>query len=91
MSLFCVRGVLLLAGELVAPQIQAVLLAGVCGAGGVFAARKYSQPIKDDIGDKSVFMWVKCQWFHVGASGALQQHSNVGGHWAAGITAIGSL
>jgi uncharacterized integral membrane protein len=36
-------------------QLQAVLLAGVCGAGSVFAARKYTQPVKDDIGDKSVF------------------------------------
>jgi len=35
--------------------VQAALLAGVCAAGAVFAARKYSQPVKDDIGDKSVF------------------------------------
>lgn len=38
-----------------APQIQAALLMGVCGAGSVFAARKYVQAVKDDIGDKSVF------------------------------------
>lgn len=35
--------------------LQAALTLGVCGAGSVFAGRKYSQPIKDDIGDKSVF------------------------------------
>ena len=43
------------AGDLVAPQLQAALLAGVCGAGCVFAGRKYVQPVKDDIGDKSIF------------------------------------
>lgn len=48
-----------LGGELVAPQVQAALLAGVCAAGAVFAARKYSQPVKDDIGDKSVFEFRK--------------------------------
>jgi uncharacterized integral membrane protein len=43
------------AGDFVPAQLQSVLLAGVCGAGSVFAARKYTQPVKDDIGDKSVF------------------------------------
>lgn len=47
------------AGDFVPLQVQAVLLAGVCGAGGVFAARKYMQPVKDDIGDKSVFEFRK--------------------------------
>lgn len=47
------------AGDFVPLQVQAVLLAGVCGAGGVFAARKYTQPVKDDIGDKSVFEFRK--------------------------------
>jgi uncharacterized integral membrane protein len=48
-------GLCIPAGDFVAPQIQAVLLAGVCGALGVFAARKYTQPVKDDLGDKSIF------------------------------------
>lgn len=48
-------GLCIPAGDFVAPQIQAVLLAGVCGAVGVFAARKYTQPAKDDLGDKSIF------------------------------------
>jgi uncharacterized integral membrane protein len=43
------------AGDFVPLQLQLVLLAGVCGAGSVFAARKYTQAVKDDIGDKSVF------------------------------------
>ncbi len=32
------------------------LLLGLCGLAVLFAGRKYTQPIKDDIGDKSVFM-----------------------------------
>lgn len=32
------------------------MLASVAILIGVFAARKYTQPVKDDIGDKSVFM-----------------------------------
>jgi hypothetical protein len=47
------------AGDFVPLQVQLVLLAGVCGAGGVFAARKYTQAVKDDIGDKSVFEFRK--------------------------------
>jgi uncharacterized integral membrane protein len=34
-------------------SLEAALLWGVCGAGGIFAARKYTQPLRDDIGDKS--------------------------------------
>jgi uncharacterized integral membrane protein len=32
-----------------------LLLAGAAGCTAVFAARKYTQAVKDDIGDKSVF------------------------------------
>eukprot|EP00879_Flechtneria_rotunda_P018631 GHRR01019552.1.p1 GENE.GHRR01019552.1~~GHRR01019552.1.p1 ORF type:complete len:239 (+),score=80.45 GHRR01019552.1:283-999(+) len=38
---------------------QGALLVAVCGVSCVFAGRKYSQAIKDDIGDKSVFMFRK--------------------------------
>jgi uncharacterized integral membrane protein len=40
-------------------QLEQLLLLSVCGIAAVFAARKYTQPIKDDIGDKSVFMYMK--------------------------------
>lgn len=35
---------------------EQLLLAAFVGTSLLFAARKYTQPIKDDIGDKSVFM-----------------------------------
>lgn len=41
--------------------VQQTLLVTVCGVAAVFAARKYSQPVKDDIGDKSVFVYLKQQ------------------------------
>eukprot|EP00775_Hariotina_reticulata_P003092 gene3092-3371_t len=40
-------------------ELQQGLVAAVCATAAVFAARKYSQPVKDDIGDKSVFMFRK--------------------------------
>lgn len=42
-------------------EMEQLLLVAVCGVAAVFAARKYSQAIKDDIGDKSVFMYMKQQ------------------------------
>ena len=48
----------LLLGHLsgVAPSAaEQALLAAFVALAGVFAARKYTQPIKDDIGDKSIF------------------------------------
>jgi uncharacterized integral membrane protein len=43
------------AGDVAGPQVQSLLLAATCATACVFAGRKYSQPVKDDIGDKSVF------------------------------------
>ena len=43
-----------LSGALPAAALR-VLLGGAAAATGVFAARKYTQAVKDDIGDKSVF------------------------------------
>lgn len=40
-------------------QLEQLLLLAVCGAASVFAVRKYTQPIKNDIGDKSVFVYMK--------------------------------
>lgn len=40
-------------------EVEQTLLVAVCGVAAVFAGRKYSQAIKDDIGDKSVFMYMK--------------------------------
>ena len=37
------------------PEGERGLVAAFCLLASVFAARKYTQPIKDDIGDKSVF------------------------------------
>lgn len=44
---------------LVPAELEQLLLFSVCGLGLVFGARKYTQPIKDDIGDKSVFLHMK--------------------------------
>ncbi|KAL6756822.1 hypothetical protein V8C86DRAFT_2641713 [Haematococcus lacustris] len=45
-------------GQVVPPEGERGLLAVVVGTLAVFAARKYTQPIKDDIGDKSVFKFM---------------------------------
>lgn len=42
-------------------EVEGGLLAAVCLVAAVFAGRKYSQAIKDDIGDKSVFVYLKQQ------------------------------
>jgi len=43
-----------------APQwMETGLAVGIAGLLGVFAARKYTQPVKDDIGDGSVFKFQK--------------------------------
>jgi uncharacterized integral membrane protein len=41
--------------QLLPPAALQVVLAGAVGATSVFAGRKYTQAVKDDIGDKSVF------------------------------------
>lgn len=41
--------------QLLPPAAARVVLCGAAGATGVFAARKYTQAVKDDLGDKSVF------------------------------------
>jgi hypothetical protein len=40
-------------------HLQEGLLLITCTILSIFAARKYTQPIKDDIGDKSVFEFYK--------------------------------
>jgi uncharacterized integral membrane protein len=41
---------------LASTQAEAVLAVAVAAVAAVFAGRKYTQAVKDDIGDKSVFM-----------------------------------
>ena len=41
------------------PEVEKVLAVGVSGLLTLFAARKYTQPVKDDIGDGSVFVFQK--------------------------------
>lgn len=57
-ALFFVTPALLLGHltGLLPAQGERALLILMCSLAIVFAGRKYTQPIKDDIGDKSVFM-----------------------------------
>lgn len=41
--------------QLLPPAALQAVMCGAAGSVGVFAARKYTQAVKDDIGDKSVF------------------------------------
>ena len=40
--------------------VEQGLLGAVVVLASIFAARKYTQPIKDDIGDKSIFEYASC-------------------------------